>query len=468
MEEIEPTALTPRDQRLRDPVHGLITFRANNALDQLAWALIDTPEFQRLRRIKQLGVSEFVFPSATHTRFAHSVGVFHTARALIDIIKREVGDEFRPDRAEVAVIAALLHDLGHGPFSHTFEGVQKARGAAKRHEKWTAEIVRKGPGIAPLLTAYRSDHRDDDRLGEDVAAMLEAEDPIDLYHAVVSSSFDADRLDYLRRDRLMTGTQAGAIDFDWLLEHVRVRDVAVEAADPDDDAEPTRVKTFCLDEKALPAAEQFLLSRYTLHEQVYFHKTTRSVEHLIARLLGRVAELAKADAMVAHQAGLNAEHPVWQFFMAAEPTLSSYLALDDVVLMAALQPMALATDPLVADLAQRLRTRDLYKTLDVRRFGHDEGQQKRAERLIDQAVKEGSFSGAVHKDQGAKVGIYTQIGGDDERMHKKLHIVDSRGPREITGFSRMIAELAEPKQFTRYYFENESDRQSAKKPRRAV
>lgn len=91
--------------------------------------------------------------------------------------------------------------------------------------------------------------------------MLEAEDPIDIYHAVVSSSFDADRLDYLRRDRLMTGTLAGAIDFDWLLEHVRIREIAVEAADAVIEDEPTRVPTFCLDLKALPAAEQFLLAR---------------------------------------------------------------------------------------------------------------------------------------------------------------------------------------------------------------
>ncbi len=115
----------------------------------------------------------------------------------------------------MAVIAALLHDIGHGPFSHTFEGVQKARDVAKRHESWTADIIRHPTaGVAPLLAAYRADGR----FGEDVALLLEAEDPIDLYHAVVSSSFDADRLDYLRRDRLMTGTGAGAIDFDWLME----------------------------------------------------------------------------------------------------------------------------------------------------------------------------------------------------------------------------------------------------------
>ena len=193
-----------RTQRVRDPVHGLIVFRDTKALDQLAWSLLDTPEFQRLRRIRQLGVSEFVFPNATHTRFAHSIGVFHTARELVKIIRREIGEEaFDPQRAEVAVVAALLHDLGHGPFSHTFEGVQQSRRVEKDHERWSEEIILDpAGGIRPLLDAYRPEST----FCEDVAHLIGAEAPADIYHAVVSSSLDADRLDYLRRDRLMTGT----------------------------------------------------------------------------------------------------------------------------------------------------------------------------------------------------------------------------------------------------------------------
>ena len=192
----------PRTQRVRDPVHGLIVFRAENKLDQLAWRLLDAPEFQRLRRIRQLGVSEFVFPNATHTRFAHSVGVFHTARKLVEIIQREIRDvdqTFDDGRAEVAVVAALLHDLGHGPFSHAFESVQRSRGIGKKHETWSAEIIQNaGGGIRLLL----DDHRPGSGFCEEVAKLIETDDPTDIYHAVVSSSFDADRLDYLRRDRL--------------------------------------------------------------------------------------------------------------------------------------------------------------------------------------------------------------------------------------------------------------------------
>src|SRR5665213_4360869 len=455
-----------RDQRLRNPVHGLITFRGEAPLDQLAWALLDTPAFQRLRRIRQLGVSEFVFPSATHTRFAHCVGVFHTARRLIEVIRRELargGETLDEGRADVAVIAALLHDVGHGPFSHTFEGVQKARGGAKRHEAWTAEIIRDPPGgIAGLLKGYR----EDGQFGEDVAALLKAEDPIDLYHAEVSSSFDADRLDYLRRDRLMTGTGAGAIDFDWLMEHVRVSSVDLEASDIGDDAkgQPPTVRTFCLDLKALPAAEQFLLARYSLHEQVYFHKTTRCVEYMIARLLERVAELAEENLADPSSAGLTAEHPLWRFFGHAEPTVADYLALDDMVLTAALEPMSRSPDAVLSELAARLRERRFYKALDLSFFGQDEGRQAKAGRLIEGMRKAGEFEDHVAKDESAAFSAYNEVGGDDDRIHKKLHILDAEGPREVSKHCLLYTSLVEQgkRRLTRYYFASESDRQRAR------
>lgn len=449
--------MTCRTQRLRDPVHGLIVFRENVKLDQLAWHLLETPEFQRLRRIKQLGVSEFVFPSATHTRFAHSVGVFHTARQLIEIIRREIGDtSFDKHRAEVAVVAALLHDVGHGPFSHTFEGVQKSRGITKSHEAWTAEIIRNEDGaIRPLLAAFR-----DDDFVEDVAGLLESEDPEDIYHAVVSSSFDADRLDYLRRDRLMTGTGAGAIDFDWLMEQLRVHEIAIEAPDADDAAYETKVATFCLDRKALPAAEQFLLARYTLYEQVYFHKTTRCIEHMIGALLRRVAELAQDPATV-DQVGLDAHHALLRFFGPDGETIENYLALDDLAVTGALEPMRHAVDAAVADLAARLRNRHLYKTLDIRAFGHDAGRQRLMVRRIDRHFENAVANGRIMKDDGAAISIYTQIGGDEDKMHKKLHVLDAEQPREITDMSDYIGQLASKKQFTRYYFADDNDRERA-------
>jgi uncharacterized protein len=455
-----------RTQRVRDPVHGLIVFRADSNLDQLAWRLLDTPEFQRLRRIKQLGVSEFVFPSATHTRFAHCMGVFHTARTLVDVIKRELNSQdFLLKRAEVAIIAALLHDLGHGPFSHTFESVQRAHGISKRHEKWTAEIIRNPKGaIRPQLDAYWPEGGFCDA----VADLVEAEDPSDIYHAVVSSSFDADRLDYLRRDRLMTGTQAGAIDFDWLIEQIRVREIEIEAADKERSDDQARVPTFCFNPKALPAAEQFLLARYTLHEQIYFHKTTRCIEKMIAKLLEGLAQHAVKPATV-RETGLDKAHPLICFFGKNGATLESYLALDDMVVTDAVRRLSHAPNQALADLARRILDRRLYKSIDLGSFGHDEGLQRKEARRIDRAFKSQIDSGDIIKDEGAAVSIYTQIGGDDERAHKKVHILDANeGPVEITKVSKIINELREPKKFTRYYFAKEADREAARQRRGEV
>jgi len=415
-----------------------------------------------LRRIKQLGPAEFVFPSATHSRFAHCIGVFHTARQLVGIIKRVlagIGETFDQDRADVATLAALLHDLGHGPLSHAFEDVQKARSKKKKHEKWSAEIIQSEKGaIRPVLEDFRAG------LADEIASLLETEDPRDIYHAVVSSSFDADRLDYLQRDRLMTGTHAGAIDFDWLMEHVRVRRVSIEAPDEDDpDAPPVQVPTFCLDSKALPAAEQFLHARYTLHEQVYFHKVKRCVEHMVSELLERVAGHAGTKS-AADQTGLPDGHPILTFFL--NDDLGSYLELDDTVLWGGIHAMTRAQDEAIRTLAKRLRERRLYKTLDITRWGADAGKQAQRIRQIDKRFESEIKSRAVLKDEAARLSIYIQIGGDEERMHKKLHVLDGETPVEISSRSELVRALVAPRSFTRYYFSTDSDRNSAIGPRK--
>jgi HD superfamily phosphohydrolase len=448
-------------KRLRDPVHGLIVFDIENQkVDRLAWQLIDTPEFQRLRRIRQLGVSEFTFPGAVHTRFAHSIGVFHVARTLVGVIRREMtrnGETPDEKKCEVALIAALLHDLGHGPFSHTFEGVQEARGVKKRHEQWTAEIIRnEAGGIRPLLEAFSPGFT------EKVALLLEKEDPEDIYHAVVSSSFDADRLDYLRRDKLMTGTGAGGIDFDWLIENIRVAPIVLDVPDLEDEGAPRTVPTFCLDRKALPAAEQFLLARYTLHEQVYFHKTTRCVEQMIGRLFRCIAGAAVAGEEAARRTGLPPQHPLLRFFGEGGETVENYLALDDMLVLGALEMMTHAEAPDISSMARRLRGRNLYKTLDMAEFGADKGIQASRKRRIDARFKDQLSQGTVILDDKAAIGIYSEIGGDEERMHKRLHILDGNAPKEVNTLSLLLEALEKKKQFIRFYFAEAADRDEAR------
>lgn len=282
----------PKTQRIRDPLHDLIEF-GTDEFDQFLWEVIDTREFQRLRRVKQLGFSELVYPGATHTRFAHSVGVFHTARQLVSLISTRVG-KFEKEKAEVALAASLVHDLGHGPFSHAFEEAikllnkdnahrngEKAPPKLKKHEQWTSDIILGDTEVGGVLKARGTDFQ------EAVSKLLIADTPTDIYAAVVSSQFDADRLDYVRRDRLMTGAKHGGFDYSWILANLEVGSIPLAI---DDEAYST-VDSLVLGHKALQAAESYVLGLFHLYFAVYFHKTTRSAEKILSAVLRRVGTL---------------------------------------------------------------------------------------------------------------------------------------------------------------------------------
>jgi HD superfamily phosphohydrolase len=453
-----------RSQRVRDSVHGLIVFTHEGRdarRDQTAWRLLNTPEFQRLRRIRQLGLSEITFPGATHTRFSHSIGVFHTARMLVRILSRLIpAREFNRDRADLAVLAALVHDLGHGPFSHTFESVQKARGSEKHHEAWTAEIILDQKGkIRPILEHFR------EGITEHIAELLTAEEPRDLYHAVVSSSFDADRLDYLRRDRLMTGTGAGAIDFDWLLDNLRIAQIRRGG---DDDVDSEVVQTFCLDEKALQPAEVFLLARYHLYEQVYLHKTTRGMEAMLRSLLTDVAETATNGAF--GRLGLDESDPLIRFFGNQGDTVRNYMALDDFAVWAAIGRIASGEDDKAWDLARRLRDRRLYKALDINtdfpvsRGESLEATEERRQREILrlEELLRPEIGKTVLMDEG-EISIYGEIGADQAKTHKMLSIRLRDGTtREITELSPLIRALGKKRAVVRFYFSDDATRDRAR------
>src|SRR5262249_1607090 len=152
-------------------------------------------------------------------------------------------------------------------------------GAYKSHEQWTAEIITNPNGqVRKVLSKWFGNS-----IADEIAELLRGE-PADLYAAVVSSSFDADRLDYLQRDKMMTGSGAAGIDLDWLVDNLRVTTVASEV-DEDSDEPATPITTFCFAEKAAQAAEAFILARYYLYSQVYFHRTTRGIEQLLIAFL---------------------------------------------------------------------------------------------------------------------------------------------------------------------------------------
>lgn len=338
-------------QRIRDPLHDLIEFDGGE-LERVLWKVIQTRPFQRLRRIKQLGFSDLVYPGASHSRFAHSVGVFHTARQLMNVVQRKVGP-LQPSRERRALAAALVHDLGHGPFSHSFEKVGERLGMAFADHEYVSDLLIRDGEVAEILNEIGSG------FAVDVADIVKKEGRITVHNAVVSSQFDADRLDYMRRDRLMTGTQHAAIDFTWLMANLEVASVPTGL----DDTRTGSVETFVIGPKAVHAAEAYVLGLFQLYPTVYFHKTTRGAEKLFTELLIRCVELSREGDF--GKTGLPKRHPIIRFADESE-SLDAVMRLDDTVIWGALSLMREAEDDCVSNIATRLGGRGLYKCLDIR------------------------------------------------------------------------------------------------------
>ena len=443
-------------KRLRDPVHGLIVFDMADEVDRAAWRLIDTPEFQRLRRVKQLGFSELVFPGATHNRFSHSVGVFHVARQLMNVAKPFVaGTQWSEPHCKVALLAALLHDVGHGPFSHAFELAEQERlkpkpGAYRHHESWTADIVSSKEGN--VREVLREVFLADGAIADDIAKLLSGT-PQDIYAAVVSSSFDADRLDYLQRDKLMTGSGAGGIDFDWLRDNLRVAQVK-DAGDDPGDTTALEVETFCFTEKATQAAEAFLLARYHLFSQVYFHKTTRGFEQLLTAFLKRLAYLIDDGAV--ELSGLPSNHPLVKYYASATPSLELYAQLDDVVVWSAVTIATEGQDEALRLLSQRLRNRMPMKPIEIDQVNPTKIDRARRKKIDDLLGSDGGSTIFVDRP---KLSAYADHRREAVPLHKRVHIQRNDGRvTDIASMSGPIASLLRPREILRYYFLDESVR----------
>lgn len=431
---------TFKPRLVRDPVYNI--YRFEDETDRLALQLVDTPAFQRLRRIKQLGFSDYVYPGASHTRFAHSIGVYATAKKLIKVIEKQSETPLEPGHVQVALLAALLHDIGHGPFSHAFEAVHKDQPRLKKkHEEWSASIITEDKHILGILGV---------ELAKKIAKLLTS-DAQDYYEAIVSSSFDADRLDYVRRDRIMSGTGTGAIDFEWLMEHVRFDKIAISKKE---------IRTFTLDPKAVQQAEIFLLARYHLYDQVYFHKVNRGMECLLAGCLKHLAEFTRRGRWQA--VGLPEDNHLVRFLH--DPNVETYLGIDDTVVMAALQQIATPEHEKsgdIRDLAYRVINRVKPWCLNLEKLVPPDGSydltRDRALAYVEENF-EGELNATIFFDE-PRLSIYGQAKDDDIKVHKKLWIHSERGdPKEITAVSRVISDQAPLRRIGRLFFLDKAQR----------
>ncbi|MBC8367531.1 HD domain-containing protein [bacterium] len=324
--------MASREIFLRDTIHGIITLDREDPADALIWRLVNTLEFQRLRRIRQLGLTNLVYQGAEHTRFAHSIGVMHLAGRILDQLSKscEITAE---DRLETRV-AALLHDLGHGPFSHVSEMV-----LGVGHEEWTKRIILDpSTQVNHVLASY------DLGLPERIAEMIAHRHPKKFLPRVISGQLDADRLDYLLRDSTMTGVKYGIFDLERLLLGLEVL--------RDDQHDMVIVGA-----KGFHPTEAYLLARYHMYRQVYFHKTVWSAEAMFMALVRRAQELLRSGKLDF----APADNPVIRIMSGKEMALDDYLLLDDAELKVCMKIWTRESDEILADLARRIMHRDLYK-----------------------------------------------------------------------------------------------------------
>ena len=335
---------------LRDPVHGLIPF--DSADDAIIVRLLGTPQVQRLRRIRQLGVASLAFPGAEHTRFAHAIGSAHVMKRLIARLRDVEGDlpaRHRLDKetAREALAAALLHDVGHGPLSHLFED---SLVGAPPHEEWSTRIILDGDSeVSRILAA------EDPRLPARVAELVLGRHENAYLARAVSGTLDVDRCDYLLRDAHATGVPYGRYDLDWLLRSLTF------AKRESDQAPPLAIDGA----KGIVSLESFILARLFMFQQVYFHKAARAAEWMIRAILSRAADLIRQGAQLD-----NVPPAIGSIVLHRKASLADYLELDDGVLFGAMHAWESSHDAILSDLTRRIRSRSLFKTLEL--YGMDE------------------------------------------------------------------------------------------------
>jgi uncharacterized protein len=359
----------------RDPVHNIIALSEDCADDLLLIRLIDTPEFQRLRYIKQLGLALYTFQGAEHSRFTHSLGVMHVMTRVLDHLGKRypISGESRA----VARAAALLHDIGHGPFSHIIEKVLK-----QNHEQWTMRIIGD-----PATTVHQCLAGFDSALPEKVIAVISHSYRPAFVGQLVSSQLDVDRFDYLLRDSLMTGAKYGNYDLEWIIHALEI------------DEQNDRVYVAS---NGLFAVEEYLQARYYMFRQVYFHRALRSAEAVLMSILRRAVELMNSSQLNFVVSGSVME----SVLSGANLTVPEYLTFDDHDVMFHIKQWTRERDAVLQDLSRRFIERRLFKAIDL---DYDEDERAQLVAQMREKIEKLGFDPQYYliEDRAADIPYYS-------------------------------------------------------------
>ncbi|MDX1684517.1 MAG: HD domain-containing protein [Saprospiraceae bacterium] len=338
---------------INDPVHGFISLPFESI-----FAIIQHPYFQRLRRIKQLGLTDFVYPGAVHTRFHHALGALHLmTEALRTLIYK--GIKITDKECEAACIAILVHDIGHGPFSHALEHLI----APKSHEDISLEIME-------LLNAT---HKGQLSMAIDI---FTGEYEKYFLHELVSSQLDMDRMDYLTRDSFFTGVAEGVVGYDRIIKMLNVVD-----------------NRLVVEEKALYSIQKFLLARHFMYWQVYLHKTVLSTEIMLQEFYKRIEAAYKEGKDQNYSPGLQSYFENGGINGPFE--LAKFVELDDNDLLFCIKNMTTDADEVIQTLSYGLKNRELFKLILSDRNQVDEIRRQVETQLSDNSKYKGTLKNMI-------------------------------------------------------------------------
>lgn len=379
----------------KDPVHRYVHVR-----DQVIWDLIGTKEFQRLRRIKQLGTTFLTFHGAEHSRFNHSLGVYEIIRRIVDDLFDDRPKWSEEDRL-LALCAGLLHDLGHGPFSHSFEKVFDFD-----HEHFTQATILGATEVNAVLAKVAPD------FPKKVAEVIAKTSDKKLVISLISSQIDADRMDYLQRDAYFTGVSYGHFDMERILRVMRPHEDQV-----------------VIKQTGMHAVEDYIMSRYQMYWQVYFHPVTRSAEVILTKILHRAKELFER-----HYAFKQKPAHFTSLFENTL-TLEDYLKLDEAIILYYFQMWIEEEDEILSDLCRRFVNRNLFKYVE---FDPAKEYKKLAELsvLFEQAGIDPEYYLVVDSSSDLPYDFY-RPGEEEERL--PIHLLMKNGEiRELSRESQIV------------------------------
>ncbi|KRK65038.1 hydrolase [Companilactobacillus tucceti DSM 20183] len=398
--------MLPREKVFRDPIHNYIHVQHKVILD-----LINTKEFQRLRRIKQLGTSSFTFQGAEHSRFTHCMGVYEITRQICDNFQRNYPSKnsddglWNDDERIVALCAALLHDLGHGPYSHTFEHIFNTD-----HEMWTQKII-----TSPETEINQVLKQVSDDFPEKVASVIDHTYPNPQVVQMISSQIDADRMDYLLRDAYFTGTKYGMFDLTRILRVMR----------------PYK-KGIAFDNDGMHAVEDYVLCRFQMYQQIYFHPVSRGMEVVLTKLLQRAKDLYEHNQMN----GFEMPSLLVPFFN-KNVTINDYLSLDDGILNTYFTLWQNYPDETLKDLAYRFLSRKPFKSAQ---YNH-ETKHKLPElsELVESAGFDKNYYTAINTSFDLPYDIYNPR---QNKRKTQIEIMQDDGSLiELSTISRLVNAL---------------------------